>query len=82
MNHYLILCRSVTQAQRARLLLHNAGISCQIYRAPAGLSRRGCGYVVRIRESDYAQAARLLQASPIRPVKWFLEDSRGLSELH
>ena len=50
MNHYLILCRSVTQAQRARLLLHNAGISCQIYRAPAGLSRRGCGYVVRIRE--------------------------------
>ena len=76
MNHQLILCRSVTQAQRASMLLTGAGITNQLYRAPVSLSRRGCGYVVRIRESDCAQASRLLSRSSVHPLGWYRESGQ------
>ena len=50
MNHYLIVCRSVTQAQRAGYLLSAAGITNRIFRSPVGLTERGCSYSVRIGE--------------------------------
>ncbi len=61
MNHYLIVCRSVTQAQRAGYLLSAAGITNRIFRSPVGLTERGCSYSVRIGEPYLARAMEILR---------------------
>lgn len=48
MNHYLIVCRSVTYAQRMMRTLQRAALACHIMRIPQGLVPSGCGYAVRI----------------------------------
>ena len=72
MNHYLIVCRSVTQAQRAGYLLSAAGITNRIFRSPVGLTERGCSYSVRIGEPYLARAIEILRQNSPQPVKLFL----------
>lgn len=72
MNHYLILCRSVTQAQRAGYLLSAVGITNRIFRSPAGLTERGCSYSVRIGEPYFQDAMEVLRRNGLRPLKVFL----------
>ena len=42
MEHYLILARSITYAQRMQSVLTRAGIRCQVFRAPRELTSLGC----------------------------------------
>ena len=72
MNHYLNVCRSVTQAQRAGYLLSAAGITNRIFRSPVGLTERGCSYSVRIGEPYLARAMEILRQNSLQPVKLFL----------
>ena len=72
MTHYLIVCRSVTQAQRAGYLLSAAGITNRIFRSPVGLTERGCSYSVRIGEPYLARAMEILRQNSLQPVKLFL----------
>ena len=72
MNHYLIVCRSVTQAQRAGYLLSAAGITNRIFRSPVGLTERGCSYSVRIGEPYLARAMEILRQNSLQPLKLFL----------
>ena len=69
MNHYLIVCRSVTQAPRAGRLLTSYGITNQVFRSPAGLTERGCSYSVRVRSEQLDRAMGVLRANQITPVK-------------
>ena len=66
MNHYLIVYRSVTQAQLAGRILNGAGIVYQIQRTPAGLTERGCSYSVRVPERYIRRALDRLQPPPCR----------------
>ena len=45
---YLILCRSLTNAQRASLLLERRGIRASVVKAPLSLRGNGCGYAVSL----------------------------------
>ena len=65
MNHYLIIYRSITQAQLAGRILDRAGVIYQIQRTPAGLTERGCSYSVRVPERYIRRA--LDQLRDIRP---------------
>ena len=56
MEQYVILARSVTYAQRMQKLLGQAGIRCQISRAPRDLTDLGCAYILRLDEKNVAQA--------------------------
>ena len=56
MDHYLIIARSVTDAQRLQRVLARAGIRCQIFRAPRELTELGCAYAVRVAVSDLTAA--------------------------
>ena len=49
MTQYLIMCRSVTHAQRAARLLERNGISAAVTKAPQRLSEKGCSYAVILR---------------------------------
>lgn len=45
---YLIMCRSLTWAQRSAALLERGGITASVVKAPQGLSASGCGYAISI----------------------------------
>jgi len=49
MIQYLIMCRSLTYAQKASKALERSGITASIVKAPQALSTGGCAYAVSIR---------------------------------
>ena len=73
MKYYLIMCRSVTSAQRAARLLENALIHAAAVKAPKHLTRSGCGYAVRIR-TEAERAVNLLRKHEIAIGKIFFSD--------
>ena len=77
MDHYLIIARSVTYAQRMQRALARAGVRCQIFRAPRDLTELGCAYAVRVTVSDLTDALTALHRESLDPVQIFLYQ-RGL----
>ena len=75
MEHYLIIARSVTYAQRMQRALGRAGIACRIYRASRELSAQGCAYAVQIRAGDLAQALTVIHRESLDPVSVYLNQS-------
>lgn len=72
MEHYLILARSVTYAQRMQRVLSRAGIRCQMFRAPRELSDSGCAYAIQLATADLANALYAVYRSALGPVQVFL----------
>ena len=64
MKHYLIMCRSVTAAQRAVRLLERSLIHAAVTKAPSHLTRSGCAYAVRL-HAKLEEAVRLLRRNEI-----------------
>lgn len=76
MTQYLIMCRSLTYAQRAQKILERAGFSSGIVKAPQGLNTSGCGYAVSIyRRAD--EAISLLKANKLLSGKVFRRAENG-----
>ena len=75
--YYLLLCRSITHAQRMSTLLERSGISAPYYRAPSGLTDRGCSYAVRVGTSQYPAAVQLLKAGGLPPMRAFYSAGDG-----
>ena len=48
MNSHLIMCRSVTSAQRCVHLLERSLIRAAVVKAPRDLTAHGCGYAIRL----------------------------------
>ena len=72
MEHYLILARSVTYAQRMQRAVSRAGIRCQMFRAPRELSDSGCAYAIKVETVDLANALYAVYRSSLGPVRVFL----------
>jgi hypothetical protein len=58
--YYLIMCRSLTYAQRVANTLERAGIPARILRSPAAISPKGCSYSVRVGERQLSRAMSIL----------------------
>ena len=71
MEHYIILARSVTYAQRMQKSLSRAGIRCHIFRPPRDLTDMGCAYAVRVAVSDLPAALTALHRTAWTPFKYF-----------
>ena len=72
MEHYLIIARSVTYAQRMQRILARAGVRSRIFRAPRDLTDRGCAYAVQIAEGDLTAALTALRGASMDPAEIFL----------
>ena len=72
MEHYLILARSVTYAQRMQKAMSRAGVRCQMFRAPRDLSDSGCAYAIKVEMSDLASALHAVYRAALGPVQIFL----------
>ena len=63
MDKYLILCRSLTRAQRAAGALERAGILSAITKAPQTLTPDGCTYALRLSAEKGPRALAVLDGA-------------------
>ena len=80
MEHYLIIARSVTYAQRMQRALARSGIRSRIFRAPRDLTDRGCAYGVRLRPGALEQALSCLKSAGITPLAVYRHTQEGYRE--
>lgn len=72
---YLIMCRSLTYAQRASRVLEKAGVGTGVIKAPAGLTGNGCSYCVTVSISRGQRAVNILRAENLLQGKIFLQNA-------
>lgn len=77
MVYYLIICRSLTYAQRTEAALSRAGITAHILRAPKSVDREGCTHGVRVSERDLTAALVVLARVKLTPKRIFIFSSDG-----
>jgi len=75
--YYLLLSRSITHAQRMSRALEQAGITARFFRAPMGLTDRGCSYAVRINANARQAARARLQEVGLQPMRVFYDGGDG-----
>ena len=79
MEKVLILCRSLTQAQRSQRLLERSGIVSSVVKAPVALTKAGCGYALSLRR-HVADAVRLLREADMLKGKVYALSGGNWSE--
>lgn len=72
MVYYLIVCRSLTYAQRTEQLLTRAGITAHIMRAPKTIDSEGCSHGVKIAERNLSAALTILARAGLSPKRVFI----------
>lgn len=77
MVYYLIVCRSLTYAQRTASALERVGISAYILRSPKAIAGEGCGYSVKVSERNLADALTILARVNLSPKRVFIIASDG-----
>ena len=63
--YYILLCRSMTNAQKAGKLLQNNGIFAAVTKAPQQANPGGCTYGVKVAERKLNAARELLARNQI-----------------
>ncbi len=76
MKQYLILCRSVTSAQRCAKLLEGALIRASVVKAPRGLSSSGCAYALQL-HNKFDEAIGILKRHDMPVGKCFIREYSG-----
>lgn len=82
MEHYLLIARSVTQAQRMERALRRAGLRGTVSRTPMELSEgRGCTYAVKLAPSAVKTALQVIAGEGLRPVQVYYAGPNGYQEV-
>lgn len=63
----LIVCRSLTYAQRGVRLLERAGVSAYLVRAPQLITQAGCAYCVKVAQPRLERALGLMGKAGLVP---------------
>jgi hypothetical protein len=74
---YLILCKSLTYAQRAVRILERHGITGSVARMPRAVSENGCTYSVKVSENKLSSALSALKNSGFPIQKVYSRDVEG-----
>lgn len=76
MTQYLIMCRSLTNAQKTARALERSGFTAPIVKAPQILTTGGCGYAVSIR-TKLDEARQILKKLDIPFGKIYMRSDDG-----
>lgn len=76
MTQYLIMCPSLTAAQRAQKLLERSGIYAALVKAPQGLNTLGCGYSLSLYK-NFAESVSILKKNGMLKGKLFSREQNG-----
>lgn len=77
MVYYLIVCRSLTYAQRTASALERAGISAQILRSPKAISSEGCSHSVKVSQRSLTAALIVLKRVRLNPEQVYITSGDG-----
>ena len=77
MVYYLILCRSLTFAQKTAAALERAGITAHVMRSPKSVSSSGCSYAVKVSELRLPDALQVLKRVQLSPKQVFIISADG-----
>nr|WP_317323200.1 DUF3343 domain-containing protein [uncultured Flavonifractor sp.] len=77
MVYYLIVCRSLTYAQRTAAALERAGITARILRSPKLIDQKGCSHSVKVSERNLTAALVVLNRAELTPKRIFLQTGEG-----
>jgi len=78
---YILMCKSLTYAQRSSRTLERAGVTSTVSKAPSGTSKNGCSYCVKISERVRAKALGILNGAGLPPARVYrLSDDGALEE--
>lgn len=77
MQYYLILCRSLTYAQRAQRTIERAGGSGTVVKAPQEVTSGGCTYGVRVPAGKFELSMTALRKSGLPIGKTYRYESDG-----
>lgn len=77
MIYYLILCRSLTYAQRTEKALTRAGITAHILRSPKVIDSEGCSHSVKVAERNLSAALVVLARAGLSPKRVFVMAGDG-----
>lgn len=80
MVYYLIICRSLTYAQRTAAALERAGITAHIRRSPRAIDQEGCSHSVKVSERNLRHALLILNRAGLPPKRVFLMKGEGSYE--
>lgn len=72
MVYYLLICRSLTYAQRTAKALEHAGITAIVTKVPQRISPDGCGYCVKVSSKNIANALIALKNAELYPIKIYV----------
>lgn len=78
---YLLLCRSLTYAQRSGKLLERKGITATVTKAPRETAKNGCSYCLRIPDRHREKALVLLESAGLAPERIFRLDEGRITEV-
>ncbi|MGM9605978.1 MAG: DUF3343 domain-containing protein [Oscillospiraceae bacterium] len=77
MVYYLIICRSLTYAQRTAAALERAGITAHIMRSPRSISDTGCSHAVKISERRLTDSLAVLNRVGLSPERVYIMSADG-----
>ncbi len=77
MVYYLIVCKSLTYAQRTAAALERWGIVSHILRSPRQIAGSGCSHSVKISEKNLTAALTVLKRSGLAPTRVYITKSDG-----
>lgn len=77
MLQYLLMCRSLTYAQRASRLLERSGITAIVTKIPKSAAGSGCNYCIKVSEKRLSAALSELNAEGLGPSKVFVQARDG-----
>ena len=72
MIYYLLMCRTLTYAQRTARALNRAAITAETRRAPGEVSSNGCGWCVKIPENRLTDGLDILRRNELMPSKIYM----------
>lgn len=72
MTYYLVVCRSLTYAQRTAKFLERAGITAHILRSPKSIAGEGCSHSVKISQRNLTDALTILHQVGLSPLRLYM----------
>lgn len=77
MVYYLIICRSLTYAQRTSAVLERVGITAHIMRTPRAIAGEGCSHGVKVSQRRLPEALVALNRAGLSPKRVFIMEADG-----
>ena len=73
----LLICRSLTYAQRSARALERKGVTAAVSRAPKEASQRGCAYCVIVSGKNGKRALDILRQAELPPERTMVREPDG-----